>query len=412
MSDEADRGVRTARQPSHHEVAAAVRATYAAFIGAGFVVASFASRIPQVRDRLHLSPSELGLVLLATAVGSLTALPLGGTIIARLGTRRTVATMVVVATVGVATIAVGYLVGVVPVLAGLFLLGFGNGAWDVAMNVHGADVERHLTRAIMPKFHAGFSVGTVAGALVGAAMVALGVSVTVHLLLAAALVAAVLPVWVQRFLPDRTPAAGHDGSGAPARSALARWREPRTLLVGLVVLAFAFAEGAGADWINVSLIDGYGAAAAVGGLGFATFLAAMTAARWFGSPLLDRFGRVVVVRALAAVAILGVLVFVFSPSLPVAFLGAALWGVGASLGFPVGMSAASDDPDAAAGRVSVVASIGYVAFLGGPPLVGFLGDHVTVLRALLAVAVLLGVAITITPAMRPLRQDDENDVAQ
>ena len=413
MSDEADRVVRTARQPSRPEVAAAVRATYAAFIGAGFVVASFASRIPQVRDRLHLSPSGLGLVLLAAAVGSLTALPLGGTIIARLGSRRTVATMVVVAAVGVVTIALGYLVGVVPVLAGLFLLGFGNGAWDVAMNVHGADVERHLTRAIMPKFHAGFSVGTVAGALVGAAMVALGVSVTVHLLLAAALVAAVLPVWVQRFLPDRAPAAGHDGSGVSARSsALARWREPRTLLVGLVVLAFAFAEGAGADWINVSLIDGYGAAAAVGGLGFATFLAAMTAARWFGSPLLDRFGRVVVVRSLAAVAILGVLVFVFSPSLPVAFLGAALWGVGASLGFPVGMSAASDEPDAAAGRVSVVASIGYVAFLGGPPLVGFLGDHVTVLRALLAVAVLLGVAITITPAMRPLRQDGENDLAQ
>jgi fucose permease len=408
MSDEADRAVRTAHQPSRHEVAAAVRATYAAFIGAGFVVASFASRIPQVRDRLHLSPSELGLVLLAAAVGSLMALPLGGTIIARLGTRRTVATMVVVAAVGVATIALGYLVGVVPVLAGLFLLGFGNGAWDVAMNVHGADVERHLTRAIMPRFHAGFSVGTVAGALVGAAMVALGVSVTVHLLLAAVLVAAVLPVWVQRFLPDRVPAAGHHGSGAPARSSpLARWREPRTLLVGLVVLAFAFAEGAGADWINVSLIDGYGAAAAVGGLGFATFLAAMTAARWFGSQLLDRYGRVLVVRSLAAVAILGVLVFVFSPSLPVAFLGAALWGVGASLGFPVGMSAASDDPDAAAGRVSVVASIGYVAFLGGPPLVGFLGDHVTVLRALLAVAVLLGVAITITPAMRPLPQDQQ-----
>ena len=405
MSDEADPEVRTARHPSRHEVAAAVRATYAAFIGAGFVVASFASRIPQVRDRLHLSPSGLGLVLLAAAVGSLTALPLGGTIIARLGSRRTVATMVVVAAVGVVTIALGYLVGVVPVLVGLFLLGFGNGAWDVAMNVHGADVERHLTRAIMPKFHAGFSVGTVAGALVGAAMVALGVSVTVHLLLAAAVVVAVLPVWVQRFLPDRAPAAAHDGSGAPARSALARWREPRTLLVGLVVLAFAFAEGAGADWINVSLIDGYGAAAAVGGLGFATFLAAMTAARWFGSPLLDRFGRVVVVRSLAAVAILGVLVFVFSPSLPVAFLGAALWGVGASLGFPVGMSAASDDPDAAAGRVSVVASIGYVAFLGGPPLVGFLGDHVTVLRALLAVAVLLAVAITITPAMRPLPRD-------
>ena len=80
--------------------------------------------------------------------------------------------------------------GVAPVVVGLFLLGLGNGTWDVAMNVEGAEVERRLGRSIMPRFHAGFSVGTVAGALLGAAMVALGVSVTAHLLAVAAIVAA------------------------------------------------------------------------------------------------------------------------------------------------------------------------------------------------------------------------------
>ena len=76
-----------------------------------------------------------------------------------------------------------------------------------------------------------------------------------------------------------------------------------------------------------------------------------------------------------------------------AFVGALLWGAGASLGFPVGMSAGADEPAMAAPRVSVIASIGYCAFLAGPPLIGFLGDHYTVLRALTTVAVLLALAI-------------------
>ena len=132
---------------------------------------------------------------------------------------------------------------------------------------------------------------------------------------------------------------------------LVRWREPRTLLVGLFVLAFAFSEGTGNDWISVALIDGYHAPAVVGTLGFAVFLAAMTAARWVGPGLLDRHGRVPVVRALALVAVIGLILFVFSPNIPLAFLGALLWEAGTSLGFPVGMSAAAADPAAAAGRI-------------------------------------------------------------
>nr|BFE77126.1 hypothetical protein GCM10020092_104270 [Actinoplanes digitatis] len=96
------------------------------------------------------------------------------------------------------------------------------------------------------------------------------------------------------------------------------------------------------------------------------------------------------------------MIFVFGPNTATAFAGALLWGLGASLGFPVGMSAAADDPAKAPARVSVVASIGYCAFLGGPPLIGFLGDHVTVLTALTAVAVLLAVATAVANNLRPL----------
>ncbi|WP_127500086.1 MFS transporter [Actinoplanes solisilvae] len=398
------------------EVRAATRAVYAAFILAGVATASWASRIPQIRDELGLTPSRLGLVLLSLAAGSIVSLLMAGQIVARFGSSRTVAAMGGLLGVALLAVSIGYEFGVLPVVIALFGFGFANGAWDVAMNVQGAVVERRLGKAIMPRFHAGFSIGTVAGALFGAAAVALGISVTIHLAVTAVLVAVIVIVSVRTFIPDDaepepivTPSDPTlIGSTSPVTkrdrigNALSSWREPRTILVGIFVLAFAFTEGAGIDWISVSVIDSYGASATVGALAFAVFLAAMTAGRWFGPTLLDRFGRVPVVRALAVVSLAGLALYILGPSTPFAFAGALLWGLGASLGFPVGMSAAADDPAHAASRVSVVASIGYCAFLGGPPLIGFLGDHIMVKNALVAVAVLLIVSIALAGSVKPL----------
>jgi fucose permease len=383
-------------------VRSAVLATYVVFIASGVAFASWASRIPQVRDRFYLDPSELGLVLLAIAAGSVIALPLSGVVIGHFGSRWTVRTTALLVAVAMTVVSLGYLVGLVPVVIGLFLFGLGMGAWDVGMNVQGALAERRLGRAIMPRFHAGFSVGTVAGALIGAGMVALQVPVPAHLLGVAVLVGVGVPLAVRGFLPDDVEQNKAEDHAEPGRwKALYAWREPRTLLIGLFVLAFAFAEGTGNDWIGIALIDGYGTSAAVGTLGFAAFLAAMTAGRWFGPSSLDRFGRVIVIRVLTVICLVGVLLFVFGTYVVVAFIGAVLWGVGLALGFPVGMSAGADEPAMAAPRVSVIASIGYCAFLAGPPLIGFLGDHFTVLRAVLAVPVLLAIAIMITGVIRP-----------
>lgn len=375
---------------------ASTRAVYLAFIFLGVAMAGFAARIPQIRDSLALSPSRLGLVLLVAAAGSITSLPLAGHIVGRFGSRRTVTVMALVLGVAMCGVGVGYRFGVLPVVISLYVYGFATGAWDVAMNVQGAVVEQRLGRAIMPRFHAGYSVGTVAGALIGAGAVALGVSVSVHIVIMTVTSAVIVAVAVQRFGPD-----SHEPAAAGKTGFIQFWREPRTLLIGVFVLAFAFTEGAGIDWINVAMIDDYGTSAPLGTLAFAVFLAAMTIGRWYGPGLLDRHGRVPVVRALAVISLGGLLLFAFGSHPAVAFAGTLLWGVGASLGFPVGMSAASDDPAKAAPRVSVVASIGYVAFLSGPPLIGFLGDHVTVVRGLLAVGVLLIVSILLSPTLRP-----------
>lgn len=390
-------------QQTRPAVARAVRATYAAFIFVGVAFASWASRIPSVSDHLDLSPSQLGLVLLAIAAGSVLAMPSSGPIVHRIGSRRTVQVMAMVNGAGLLIAGVGHQFSIVWLVVGLFFFGLGQGAWDVAMNVQGALVERRLGRSIMARFHAGFSVGTVAGALVGAAMVLLGVPVWIHLPLIAVVGVIGVPLAVRGFLPDIDPEA-EAADTTPRRHPLKAWTEPRTLVIGLFVLAFAFAEGSGNDWIAKGLNDAYAMPEWVGTLGFAIFLSAMTVGRWFGPGLLDAYGRVTVSRVLSAISLVGVIIFAFGGSVGVSFAGAVLWGFGLSLGFPLGMSAGADEERYAPARVSVIASIGYCAFLGGPPLIGFLAEALGapdgIIKAMTTVAVLLVIAILITGSVR------------
>jgi len=359
----------------------------------GTVFASWVSRLPAARDALGLSTSQLGLLLLCLSVGSVLGLPTSGPLVARFGPARTVLGGTLVVAAGLLLAAAGVGTAQVPLTgAGLLLTGLGIGTWDVAMNVEGADVERRLDRVLMPRFHAGFSLGTVGGAVVGAGAAAVGVPVHVQLAATAVVAAAAVGLCVRAFLP----VAAHDDAPATIRVADA-WREPRTLLIGVLVLCFAFVEGTANDWLALALVDGHGASETVGALGFACFVTAMTAVRTVGGPLLARFGRTAVLQATAALAVAGLLLVVAGTSVPLVLAGALLWGGGAALGFPVGMSAAADDPAGAAVRVSVVSSIGYTAFLAGPPLLGLLAEpeRLGILQALLVVlvALLVGAAV-------------------
>jgi MFS family permease len=363
----------------------------------GLVFASWVSRIPEVRSSFELTNGQLGLVLLAIAMGSVLALPTSGAAINALGTVRIVRLGAAAATVGMLAAALG-LGHVLPLtVAGLFVYGLGIGVWDVAMNVEGAEVERGLRRTIMPRFHAGFSGGTVVGAVAGALLIELGVPAVVHLV--GVVLLAIALVW--RTSPSFLPIV--ERHEATTVSAARAWLEPRTLLIGVMVLALAMTEGTANDWLAVALVDGHDVSHAVGVAGFAVFVLAMTAGRFAGTGLIDRFGRVAVLWSTMAVAAAGVLLIVFAEHPALVVTGIVLWGVGASLGFPVGMSAAADDPVRAASRVSVVSTIGYAAFLAGPPFLGFVGDEVGTLKALLVVAVLLMPAALVVPAAREQR---------
>ncbi|MFE4177404.1 MFS transporter [Streptomyces sp. NPDC056909] len=172
------------------------------------------------------------------------------------------------------------------------------------------------------------------------------------------------------------------------------------MAVGLVALAFAVAEGAGSNWVSVSVIGRHHVTATIGTLAYASFLTALTAGRWLGPAVLHRFGRVTVLRTAAAVAATGVALFAPGPSTGLAFAGSLLWGMGAALGFPVSMSTGADEPARAASRVSVITSIGYCGFVGGPPLIGFLGNRTTVGHALLVITVLMALSAVIAGTTR------------
>ncbi len=368
------------REPLAPALLTARNAVALSFALNGLVFASLVSRLPDLRERLELSNGGLGTLLLAISCGSLLALPSTGRVIERIGAGATVHAGVLADTVGLSAAALGAVLGSVPLAAlGLFVHGVGIGVWDVAMNVQAAEVERRMRRTVMPRFHAGWSAGSLAGAGLGVVVIALGTPLLAHLLLVALVVGVVAVVGTR---------------GA--------WRDPRTLAIGLMVLCFAMVEGTANDWLALGLIDGYGVAHWVGVAGFATFVVAMTSGRLYGPVLLDRFGRPAVLWGSASLAALGAVLTVQGQVLPLVALGIVLWGLGAALGFPVGMSAAADGGPRAAARVSVVSTIGYGAFLAGPPLLGHLGDRIGTLEVLLAVtALMLPASLSVLATRQP-----------
>lgn len=430
-----------------------------AYAGSGLVFATWVSRIPAIRDDLGLTPGEIGLMLLCMSLGSFVSVAASGLVVLRLGSKLTTRVGSIMQSCGVIVMGLGATVfsEAMVVGAGLILVGLGTGSWNTSSNIEGAAVERALGRHIMPRLHGSFSIGTVAGAALGAAAAALHLPVAIHLGVIALIVCVAVFIGAGHYQADKvtgpgamvdvsessavpgtgpipiiTPhmqeehAAGSASKTDAAAAALAAaeakrqgkakiaaaWRDPRTLMLGALVLGLGLAEGAAGDWVALAMVDGHHSTPAIGAVGYGIFVSAMTIGRFAGTVVLDKFGRVAVLRVGAALAVIGLGSFVFAPTAEVALAALVFWGLGSSLGFPVAMSAASDDPEHAAARVSVVSTVGYGAFLGGPPLLGLLAEHVGVLHSLLAVLLMLVVAFLLTPVVRRPQYLEDREQAQ
>ena len=382
-------------------------AIFLVFALPGLAMASWVSRLPAVRDALDVSPGQVGLLIVGISVGSITGLVASSHIVARFGAVATITWGLVGTALGVSitglAVTLGPSFGVA--FVGLMVFGAATGITDVAMNVSGAANERALGRSIMPIFHAFFSFGTMVGATAGALAELVGLPIATHLGITGVVIVVSIFL-VRRFIqPERVveedgrPVAADDHSRS-WRGRLSIWRDPRTLLIGVLVLASAFAEGSANDWLGIASVDGHGVNNETGALIFGVFVTAMTIGRLGGVLMLDRFGRVAVLRGSFLLAVIGLLIFIFVPATPLAVVGVVFWGLGSALGFPIGMSAAADDPKTAAARVSAVATIGYFAFLVGPPVIGLLGEYTGVLHALLIVLVLAAIGSLVAGAAR------------
>ncbi|QHC57708.1 MFS transporter [Rathayibacter sp. VKM Ac-2760] len=389
--------------PSRPVSAAKRRLAISAFMLVfGIGMASWVVRTPAVRDLLAASTAEMGLVLLGLSVGSMSGVLSSAAVVRRQGVRFTVV-------IGGASFVTGIaLTGVFAelstpfgVAAGLALVGFGIGISEIALNVEGAALETLTGRSVLPALHGFYSLGTVTGAVAGIGLTAIDFPV-VWQLVGVAVVALALLITVIRSIPVETGRVERAVEGAPREKTRSTpvWQQPRVLMLGLIVLALALAEGSATDWLPLLMVDGHGVSATVGTVVFTAFAAAMTVGRFLGTPLLARFGKATVLLASTLVSALGIGIVVFADNAVVAGAAVVLWGLGAALGFPVTLSAAgeSEDPTSA---VAAVATAGYIAFLVGPPLLGFLGEHFGLRGAMAIVLVLVALASLLTSAAKP-----------
>jgi len=371
----------------------------------GLMTSSWLARLPTVRDLLHLSTGQLGAFLLVGSLGSLAAVSASGVVLQKLGNRTTLLAASGLLVVGYTLMGVGPAVRSGVLLAvGILINGVAVSLANVTFNVESARIERAMGRTVIPNFHAAFSLGAMAGSALGAAASHAGVPLVVQMpAVVAVAVGCRLVALPGALLPHMA-----DEVGAPVEKpgrrfggrALEPWKERRTLLIGVVVLAASLSEGSANNWLSLSVVDGFHAPETYGGLVLGVFVGAMTAIRALGTRLIDRFGRVTVLRVSGIGSLVGLLVFGLVPWLPAATVGVAVWGVGAALAVPIGIAAASDDARRAAGRVAAVSVFSAIASITAPPLLGVAAESMGARHALLLVTVAMVASLAVAGQVR------------
>lgn len=322
---------------------AAVTAAYAVQ-GAGFAVVL--TSIPGYKDRLGIGDDVVTLVVLGVCVCAGLGSTLSGAVSARRGSRSVVVGGLLLAALGIAG------AGAAPTwplfFVALTAYGVALGAVDAAMNMQGIEVERAYGRSLLASFYAGNAAGGVVGALLvsGAALVGLGQPLALPAV--ALLVAVGAVVLAPRLVAPRGPVlagpAKPDQAGATARSAhrAVRVAAGTVALLGIAMVAFPVADSAISSWSATFLRDVLLTSAAVAPLGYAAYQAALIVSRLAGDRLVERAGRVRVVRVGGVLGALGFLAVAAAPVWPVAVLGLAATGLGLGVVAPLAFSAAGD----------------------------------------------------------------------
>lgn len=372
----------------------------------GLYFSTWVSRTPEIQKLLGLDTAQMGLFTLAMALGSLSGLLIGGPIIARLGTR----IVLIFAYCGGAIFL--SLLGVVAQMHNLqlatvsiILVGFSGGAGGLAINIEGANVDRNSPKSLLPSLHGAFSLGSLLGGAIGTIAIVNGVSVEANLIGMSALVFAVTLIVTTR-LPRTSGKHVHADMNtdqiatvASAKERRRVWLEPQTLMVAFIVIGFNLAEGTASTWLPIALVDA-GLSSAIATASYTVFAGAMAIGRLSGGPIVDYLGRARALIVFAAITALGILIVILTGWIAIPLVGAALWGLGNSIGFPLCVSAVSEDSRLAGSRVGVLVVASNTSGIAGPPLLGFIGQVAGLFSAFLVPFFLLLAGMAFNKATR------------
>ena len=361
------------------------------FFTSGAAYGSFVARIPALKETVGADAAELGLVLLAGAVGAVLALPFAGWLSARIGSRRVTRGSLVA--VALLLPVLGLVPNLVAFAAAYLAVGAATSVLDLAMNAHGAAVEERYERPIFSSFHAAWSLGGLAGAGLGGGAAALGVPPFPQFCLVALGVLAVA-AWSRAGLLPRETDARSDGP------VLGR---PSTALIGLGAVAAAalLVEGAAADWSAVYLDETVGTGEGAATAGFVAFAATMTVGRLVGDRLTAAWGSVSLTRRAAVLAAAGMSFALAVGDAAAAIVGFACVGAGLATIVPTVFRAAGQRTPSPGAGIAAVSTAGYSAFLVGPPGIGFLAEAVGLRAALLVIVAMMLVVAALASLTRP-----------
>jgi MFS family permease len=370
------------------------------FLFAGSAVTIWAVNIPEVENRLNLSHTQLGALLVCVGLGALFSMQFMGRIIDRMGSR--FATTLGGILTGLALVLPGLATNEFWLGAALFVLGAGMGAGDVAMNAHAVEVERAYGRPIFSAFHAFWSFGGVFGSAIGGLAIAFKVPMLVSMSSYGLIFLGLSLYAGSKLLPPELAQREVHAKLSKAESRALRKSQdkanrkflPTVLLLGAMAGAGAFLEGTGVDWSSLFQVRVLGATTATGAFAVMVFSAAMALFRLVADRVVAARGRMVIIRFGPLVSALGIAIALLSPTAEFALVGWFLAGLGISAVVPqiFAISAVVGEDSHSGRNMATVVGLCYAGVLGGPAIIGLL-TAVVPLQVALTFGIFLGVVI-------------------
>jgi len=358
-------------------------ATRLGFFVAGFGIACWAPLVPFAKARTGADEASLGMLLLCLGVGSVAAMPLAGGLAGRIGSRA----VILLGGVGIAiSLPVLAIASWTPLLVvALLVFGASIGAMDVAVNIHGCEVQDAAGTTLMSNFHGMYSVG----GLIGSAAMTSALALKTPPMMAAGVSSAIITFCLLIAGPRLLRTKSHGDTPFLVR--------PRgiVLLIGLLAFAMFLVEGAMLDWSAVFLTENRGLPARQAGIGYVLFSLAMTIGRLSGDKITRVLGGQRILVYGSILTSLGIAFLILAPWPAAGLFAFVLVGFGAANLVPVLFTAAGSQKQMPADlAIAAVSVLGYLGVLMGPAAIGFIGKSIGLTGAFALLAVLsLSVAV-------------------